>query len=90
MKDFVLVKIRGEAVDIICKCNSMYTKYVTYENGKKVLYLELVKALYGCMVSAILWYETFVTQLQIMGFELNPYDPCCHHRLESMHHILVR
>lgn len=76
MKDFVLVKIRGEAVDIICKCNPTYTKYVTYEKGKKVLYLELVMALYGCMMSAILWYETFVTQLKALGFELNPYDPC--------------
>ena len=76
MKDFVLVKIRGEAVDILCRCNAEYEKHVTYEKGKKVLYLELVKALYGCIMSALLWYETFVTQLEVMGFELNPYDPC--------------
>ena len=76
MKDFVLVKIRGEAVDIICKCNAEYSKYVTYEKGKKVLYLELVKALYRCMMSSLLWYETFVTQLEKMDFTLNPYDPC--------------
>ena len=72
MKDFVLVKIRGEAVDIIRKCNAEYSKYVTYEKGKKVLYLELAKALYGCMMSSLLWYETFVTQLQKMDFTLNP------------------
>ena len=76
MKDFVLVKIKGKVVDIICQCNQEYTKYATYKNGKKVLYLELVMALYGCMMSAIYWYETFVTQLEVMRFSLNPYDPC--------------
>ena len=28
------------------------------------------------MMSALFWYETFVTQLEVMGFTLNPYDPC--------------
>jgi hypothetical protein len=41
-----------------------------------VLYLELLKALYGCVQSALLWYELFSSTLQGMGFELNPYDAC--------------
>ena len=59
MDDFVLVKLTGESVDIMCKVDPMYKKYVYYEKGKKVLYLRLLKALYGCMQSALLWYETF-------------------------------
>jgi hypothetical protein len=47
-----------------------------YENGKKVLYLRLQKALYGCVNSALLWYELFTGTLQGMGFELNPYNTC--------------
>jgi hypothetical protein len=41
------------------------------------LYLKLLKALYGCVQSALLWYELFSTTLQALGFELNPYDSTC-------------
>jgi hypothetical protein len=46
------------------------------ENGKKVLYLKLLKALYGCVRSALLWYNLFTGTLEGMGFKLNPYNPC--------------
>ncbi len=41
-----------------------------------MLYLKLLKALYGCVQSALLWYKLFSTTLQGAGFELNPYDTC--------------
>ena len=71
-----MVKIRGREVDILCQVSSEYEKYVTMENGKKVLYLRLKKVLYGCMQSAILWYDTFKGALQEMGFQINKYDRC--------------
>jgi hypothetical protein len=46
------------------------------KNGKKVLYLELLKALYGCVQSALLWYNLLTGTLEGMGFKLNTYDPC--------------
>jgi len=76
MDDFVLVKVRGESVTILCECNSDYKKYVIKEKNTPVLYLKLAKALYGCLQSALLWYETFTTCLKDLGFTLNPYDPC--------------
>ena len=60
----------------MCKVNAKYKAFVTVENGKEVLYLQLLKALYGCVRSALLWYELFAKTLAGMGFELNPYDPC--------------
>ena len=42
----------------------------------KVLYVRLVKAIYGCVKSALLWYDLFNNTLNEMGFVLNPYDPC--------------
>ena len=51
-------------------------EFVTYENGVKVLYVQLDKALYGCVQSALLWYELYSSTLIDMGFELNPYDMC--------------
>jgi hypothetical protein len=47
MEDFVLLKLAGEAVNIMCQVNPKYEKFVVIENRKKVLYLQLLKALYG-------------------------------------------
>ena len=64
-------------VDIIIEVHGMYADYVTInEKGIKVLYLRLRKALYGCVRSALLWYELFASVLEDLGVELNPYDPC--------------
>ena len=38
--------------------------------------MQLDKALYSCVPSALLWYKLNLTTLQNMGFELNPYDLC--------------
>jgi hypothetical protein len=76
LKDFTLLRMEGESVDIMCDVNEEYKKFVCLENGKKVLYLKLQKALYGCVQSALLWYELFSGTLQEMGFALNPYDAC--------------
>ena len=71
MEDFVVVKLMGDEVDIISNLNSVYKEYITVENEKKILYLQLVKALYGCIKSALLWYKCFTDCLFDMGFKLN-------------------
>ena len=76
MDDFTVLKLTGEMVDIFCQMNKKYEQYVTMEGGKKVLYLKLLKALYGCIRSAMLWYNLFTGVLVKDGFKLNPYDPC--------------
>ena len=76
MKDLVIMKFTGKAVDIICKMDPSYKAYVTTENGQKVIYVRLHKALYGCVQSALLWYNLFSETLIEMGFVLNPYDQC--------------
>ena len=76
MTDFVIVKMTGSSVDVMCQVNPDFSAYVISEGKRKVLYLRLNKALYGCIQSAMLWYNTFSDTLKDMGFELNPYDPC--------------
>ena len=76
MEDFVVVKLVGDEVDIISRINPIYKEYITSENRKKVLYLQLIKALYGCIKSALLWYECFTKCLFDMGFKLNDHDKC--------------
>ena len=76
MDEFALLKLTGQSVEIMCTVNNTYTPLVVIENGKKVLYLQFLKALYGCVRSALLWYKLFSGTLKKMGFELNPYNPC--------------
>jgi hypothetical protein len=76
LEDFTLLKVEGESVDIMCSVCEEYEEFVTYEHGRKVLYLRLLKALHGCVKSALLWYELFTGTLRGSGFELNPYDAC--------------
>ena len=79
--DYVLVKLTGETVGIMCQVNPSLQKFITKEKGRDVLYLQLAKALYGCMQSALLWYDTFKGCLESLGFTLNPYDPCVTNRI---------
>ena len=72
----VLMKLEDKFVDIMCQVSPKYLPYVRMENGKKVLYLRILKALYGCIELALLWYNTYTSVLQKMGFELNRVDPC--------------
>ena len=45
-----------------------------HANGK--VYVRLNKALYGCIESAVLWYQHLTGTLIAAGFASNPKDPC--------------
>ena len=73
----VIMKITGVLVDLLVEmAPEVYGPYVVYENGKKVLYVQLMKALYGMLVASLLWYKLFKTDLEGEGYKFNPYDPC--------------
>ena len=76
MDDFVLIRLSGDDVNMMCNANPDYKKFITKNNGRRTLFLQLKKALYGCVKSALLWYRLFRDTLQNLGFTLNPYDPC--------------
>ena len=71
-----LLRLRGEFVDIMCQVNPAYKPFVIEEKGKKVLYMKILRAIYGCIQSALLWYELYTSVLEGMGFTVNPYDRC--------------
>ena len=66
---------------IMCSVNPEYKPYVRTENGKKVLYLRVLKAIYGCIESALLWCDLYSTTLQNMGFDINQVDRCVSKKL---------
>ena len=72
----VLLKITGELVDLMCDIDPTYSQEVCWEGNCKVLYVKVIRALYGCLESARLWYDLYSKELVSMGFTLNPYDPC--------------
>jgi len=76
MKEEVLMKITGEEVKLFCELDPSLEQFVTKGKNKDVLYVELDRALYGCVQSVLLWYELYSTTLKEIGFELNPYDLC--------------
>jgi hypothetical protein len=75
--ELVHVKLEDEIVDVLLMVVSGYAEFVTYENGKKVLYVELQKALYGTLQASLLfWKELSNFLVNTLGFEFNPYDRC--------------
>ena len=83
LDDFTLLKVEGASVDITCTVSEKYIPFVPYKNRKKVIYLRLLKALYGCVKSALLWYKLFLGSLKKKGFKLNPYDACIANKVEN-------
>lgn len=74
----VVMVLRDEFVDYMCEANEKYREYVRIVRGRKVLYLRVLQAIYwyGCIESAMLWYNLFTSTLKGMGFKVNPYDRC--------------
>ena len=79
MKKFIIMVYDGVMVDYLVAVNpEKYAPFVHHNShGKKQLFVRLNKALYGCIESAQLWYESLCnTLVKKLGFTLNPYDPC--------------
>ena len=69
----IIMKITGRLVDVLILITpEIYAKHVVYKNGKKVLYVEVLQALYGMLISAMLWYNKFHLDLKNIHFEFNP------------------
>ena len=80
----VTMKITGVLVDMIVQLNpNTYGEFVVYEKGRKVLYVQVLRAIYDMLVSSLLWYKKFRKELKEYGFEFNPYNPCVANRMED-------
>ena len=76
-KKKVIMKITGKLAEIsIQTAPELYSEFAVKENKTVVIYVELLKALYGLLLAAVLFYKKLLKDLQEKGFELNKYDPC--------------
>jgi hypothetical protein len=60
----------------MCNVNPEYKDTIFEENGKRTLYVKVLKATYGLIEAALIWYNVYTDVLMKMGFVLNPYDKC--------------
>jgi hypothetical protein len=71
------MKICGALVEMLVLLDpELYQPFVTKERSEKVLYTELLRALYGSLHAAILFYKKQKKDLEGIGFTINPYDAC--------------
>ena len=77
MDEIVHIKFEGEIAEMLMKMDpKLYWKYIKDEHGKPVLYVELLKALYGTMQAALLFWKKLTSKLVAWGFVINPSDWC--------------
>ena len=74
----VHIRLTGIMVDLLLKIDpEMYGPYVVYEGKEKVMYLELLKALYGTLRAARLFWENLSGKLRGWGFRTEPIQLLC-------------
>ena len=77
----IIMKIRGALVDMLVEMDpTTYQNHVIERNGEKVLYVRMLKALYGMLTASLLYYKKFKKDIEEIGFQLNPYEPCVANR----------
>ena len=65
MDDEVHMVFRGTLAEMVVMANpALYRPFVSYETGKTVLYVQLQKALYGYLKSALLFYKKLVGNIE--------------------------
>ena len=72
-KEKVIMILCGWLAELMVTVSpELYRPYVTMKNGKPVLYMEVLKAIYGCLRLALLFYLKLRNDLESSGFEINP------------------
>ena len=84
-----IMKIRGALVDILCEMDPQYQEYVVMEGNQKVLNVHITQAIYGLLVSAMLFYKKLIKDLQGYGFKINPYNPCVARKMVNREQLTV-
>ena len=76
--ELVHVRFTGAMVMLLLEIDyDMYKEYVVVEKGERVMYMELLKALYGTLRAARLFWQKLSKQLiDEWGFTPNKYDDC--------------
>ena len=90
-RETTFMKIVGPLVRILVGMHpEEYQEYVVYEKEKPVLYVEILRALYGMLELALLWYNKFHKDLEAEGFVFKHYDPCIANKMIDGSQMTIR
>ncbi|MDG7001629.1 MAG: hypothetical protein JRN15_21230, partial [Nitrososphaerota archaeon] len=90
MDELVHVRFTGKMVELLLEIDmDMYGPCVTTEGRQKVMYVELLKALYGTLRAARLFWEKLSGKLIEWGFTMNPYDSCVANKMMNGKQLTV-
>jgi len=86
------IRFEGEMVDMICEIDSSYKSKIIYSNNgkRKLLYGRLVKAVYGTLLAAIIFYQKLAKHLTNHGFKQNQYDECTFNKMVENEQLTVQ
>lgn len=64
----VIMKITGPLVELLIGINPHFIwSHGRYERGHQVIYIWMLRAIYGMMIATLLWYKKFKLKLERMG-----------------------
>ena len=89
MSSDVFMTLNKELAQLMIEINP---NYIHYKNEKGCIVVKLIKALYGCIESAKLWYDEISTFIQSIGFIKSVNDQCVFIKKEidnSMTHLTI-
>ena len=90
--DEVHVQFTREMVKKLLEINEeMYQSYVQWERNQKVMYVKLLRELYGMVRAAKLSWQCQTKHLvEDWGFTINPYNPCVVNKIiDGKHYTMV-
>ena len=74
----IIMNIRGLLLNMLTELSpETYENYVVYEGNNKVLYMIMIKAIYGMLQSSLLYYKKYLKDIESIGFKINPSEPAC-------------
>eukprot|EP00956_Cyclotella_meneghiniana_P028301 scaffold65295_cov71-Cyclotella_meneghiniana.AAC.14 len=87
----VIMLLRGQLAELMVKIDpQLYGPYLTKnKKGESILYVKMLKAMYGLLRSALLFYLKLVKDLTDFGFTMNPYDPCVANKMVNGKQLTV-
>jgi hypothetical protein len=80
------IRFEGVMIDMLCQIKPEYKKLIRYSRRKnekttRTLIGKVIKAIYGTLLGARLFYDKLKGILIEMGFKMNAYDECTFNRM---------
>jgi hypothetical protein len=93
---FIQTPMEGEPIfmkigkNLASRVIKLYPEYEKFIDEKGNLFVEMLKAMYGCVQASLLWHRLLVKVLKDMGFKQCEVDPCVMRLIDNlMVHIIM-